>query len=94
VRNAEYSEDFRPLDEECDCYTCRNYSRAYIRHLFKAKEILGPRLTTIHNLHFLIDFMKKIRESIKSDNLLKLRDEFYSNYGYNRNDDYTTLKEE
>lgn len=87
VRNAEYAEDFRPLDEECDCYACRNYSRAYIRHLFKAKEILGARLTTIHNLHFLIKLMEKIREAIKNDNLLKLRDEFYSKYGYNRNDE-------
>jgi queuine tRNA-ribosyltransferase len=87
VRNAEYSEDFRPLDEECGCYTCRNYSRAYIRHLFKAKEILGARLTTIHNLHFLIKLMESIREAIKTDNLLKLRDEFFSKYGYNRDDE-------
>lgn len=82
VRNAEYAEDFRPLDEECDCYTCRNYSRAYIRHLFKAKEILGARLTTIHNLYYLIDLMKKVRQAIKGDNLLRLRDEFYNKYGY------------
>lgn len=87
IRNAEYSEDLRPLDEECSCYTCRNYSRAYIRHLFKAKEILGARLATIHNLYFLTKLMESIREAIKTDNLLKLRDEFYSKYGYNRNDD-------
>jgi queuine tRNA-ribosyltransferase len=86
VRNAEYAEDLRPLDEECSCYTCRNYSRAYIRHLFKAKEILGARLTTIHNLHYLIDLMSRIRMAIKDDNLLKLRDEFYDKYGYNRDD--------
>lgn len=87
VRNAEYSRDYRPLDPECDCYACRNYSRAYIRHLFKAKEILGARLTTIHNLHFLIKLMEKIRFAIKDGNLLKLRDEFYRKYGYNRNDE-------
>ncbi|KPU44993.1 queuine tRNA-ribosyltransferase [Oxobacter pfennigii] len=86
VRNAEYAEDLRPMDTECDCYACRNYSRAYIRHLFKAKEILGARLTTIHNLHFLIKLMEKIRQAIKDDNLLKLRDEFYAKYGYNRDE--------
>ena len=87
IRNAGYAEDSRPLDEECNCYACRNYSRGYIRHLFKAGEILGARLTTIHNLSFLIKLMEKIRIAIKEDNLLKLMDEFYSKYGYNRNDD-------
>lgn len=87
IRNAEYAEDLKPLDEECGCYTCKNYSRAYIRHLFKAKEILGPRLTTIHNLHFLIKLMDNVRIAIKDDNLLKYRDEFYAKYGYNRNDE-------
>lgn len=87
IRNAEYAEDFLPLDTECDCYTCRNYSRAYIRHLFKAKEILAARLATIHNLYFLIKLMEKVRQAIKDDNLLKLRDEFYSKYGYNRDDE-------
>lgn len=87
IRNAEYAEDFLPLDTECDCYTCRNYSRAYIRHLFKAKEILAARLATIHNLYFLIKLMEKVRQAIKDDNLLKFRDEFYSKYGYNRDDE-------
>lgn len=85
VRNAEYAEDFRPLDEECDCYTCQNYSRAYIRHLLKAQEILGARLTTIHNLRFTIRFMEKIREAIMQDSLLEFRDEFYAKFGYNNN---------
>ncbi|SKA81033.1 tRNA-guanine transglycosylase [Caloramator quimbayensis] len=85
VRNAEYAEDFRPLDEECDCYTCRNYSRAYIRHLLKAQEILGARLTTIHNLRFTIRLMEKIREAIMQDSLLEFRDEFYAKFGYNNN---------
>lgn len=84
IRNAAYTEDFRPLDEECSCYACRNYSRAYVHHLFKAGEILGARLATIHNLYFLINLMAEIRNAIKEDNLLHFRDEFYTKYGYNR----------
>ena len=82
VRNAEYAEDFSPLDDECDCYACRNFSKAYIRHLFKAKEILGARLTTIHNLRFLINLMADIRQAIMDDRLLDFREEFYRKYGY------------
>lgn len=85
IRNAEYAEDFRPLDDECDCYACKNYSRAYIRHLFKAKEILGARLATIHNLRFLLHLMEQIRDAIKQDSLLDFRDEFFAKYGYNDN---------
>lgn len=84
IRNSAYTEDFRPLDEECNCYACRNYSRAYVHHLFKAGEILGARLATIHNLYFLINLMAEIRNAIKEDNLLHFRDEFYTKYGYNR----------
>lgn len=84
VRNAEYAEDFSPLDDECDCYACRNFSRAYIRHLFKAKEILGARLTTIHNLHFLIKLMEQIRQAIAEDRLLDFRNEFFKKYGYEK----------
>jgi queuine tRNA-ribosyltransferase len=82
IRNAKYSKDFSPLDPDCDCYTCRNYSRAYIRHLFNVNEILALRLTTIHNLRFLIRTMERIREAIRNDNLLEYREEFYKNYGY------------
>jgi len=82
IRNADNARDFRPLDEECSCYTCRNYSRAYIRHLFKADEILGLRLTTIHNLYFLLSLMKKIREAITKDSLPEFRNEFFAKYGY------------
>ena len=78
IRNAEYAEDFRPLDDECDCYACRNFSRAYIRHLFKAQEILAARLATIHNLRFLIKLMENIRKSIKDDTFLEFRKEFYN----------------
>ncbi len=82
VRNAEFSEDFRPMDEECDCYACRNFSRAYIRHLIKAGEILGGRLTTIHNLRFLQNLMSKIRKAIETDTLMEFRNSFFEKYGY------------
>ncbi|MDA8441693.1 MAG: tRNA guanosine(34) transglycosylase Tgt [Peptococcaceae bacterium] len=82
IRNAEHFNAQGPLDPECDCYTCRNYSRAYIRHLFKAEEILGLRLTTTHNLHFLLNLMAKIRLAIKQDSLLEFRAEFFAKYGY------------
>ena len=85
VRNAAYAEDFRPMDEECSCYACRNYTRAYIRHLIKANEILGARLITIHNLYFLLKLMENIRKAIKNDSLLEFKDEFYLKYGYNSN---------
>lgn len=82
VRNAKYKRDFSKLDPECDCYTCKNYSRAYIRHLINVDEILGVRLTTIHNLHFLLKLMENIREAIKDDRLMEYREEFYKKYGY------------
>lgn len=82
VRNATYAEDFTPLDPECDCYACKNYSRAYIRHLIKANEILGARLITTHNLHFLLNLMKQIRQAIMEDRLLDFRNEFFAKYGY------------
>ena len=82
IKNADNTRDFRPLDEECSCYTCQNYSRAYLRHLFKAEEILGLRLTTIHNLHFLLSLMQKVRQAIAEDFLPELRTEFFTKYGY------------
>ncbi|WP_455257530.1 tRNA guanosine(34) transglycosylase Tgt [Peptoniphilus asaccharolyticus] len=84
IKNAKYKEDFSPLDPECDCYTCRNYSRAYIRHLFNVDEILGLRLATIHNLRFLIKLMEDIRESIRGDYFLEFMSDFYRKYGYNK----------
>lgn len=80
IRNATYEREFSPLDPECDCYTCRNFTRAYIRHLIKAGEVLGIRLTTIHNLRFLINLMGKIRKAIEEDRLLEFRKEFYGKY--------------
>ncbi|MDI3540897.1 MAG: queuine tRNA-ribosyltransferase [Thermosediminibacterales bacterium] len=82
VRNARYSEDFSPLDPECDCYVCRNFTRAYIRHLFKTGEILGLRLTTYHNLYFTVRLMDKIKKAIKENNLAEFRDKFLQKYGY------------
>ena len=82
VRNATYERDFTPLDSECDCYTCRNYTKAYLRHLVKTKEILGVRLLSIHNLYFLSKLMERVRKEIENDNLLKFKNEFYSKYGY------------
>ena len=82
IRNATYERDFTPLDPECDCYACRNYTRAYIRHLVKTKEILGTRLLSIHNLYFLTKLMERVRIEIENDNLLKFKEEFYKKYGY------------
>ncbi|HIC86021.1 MAG TPA: tRNA guanosine(34) transglycosylase Tgt [Desulfobacterales bacterium] len=67
IKNARYIDDERPLDEACNCYTCRNYSRAYLRHLFMAKELLAYRLNTIHNLYFYTHLMEEIREKIKAE---------------------------
>ena len=83
VRNATYEKDWTPLDPECDCYTCRNFTRGYIRHLVKCGEILGARLITIHNLRFLVKLMENVRKAIEEDRLLEFREEFYRKY-YNK----------
>jgi queuine tRNA-ribosyltransferase len=80
VRNAAYARDFVPLEEGCACYTCRHYTRAYIRHLLKSDEILGVRLTTIHNLHFLLNLMEDIRKAIREDRLLEYKDHFLKDW--------------
>jgi queuine tRNA-ribosyltransferase len=80
VRNAEYARDFKPLDPECDCYACRHYTRAYIRHLIKAGEVLGIRLTTIHNLHFVLNLMKEAKSAIRQGRILEYRDNFLKSY--------------
>ena len=84
VKNAKYAEDFTPLDPECSCYCCKNYTKAYLRHLFKADEIFGARLATTHNIHFLINMMKDIRQAIKEDRLLDFKEEFFEKYGLNQ----------
>lgn len=81
IKNAKYERDWEPLDPECDCYTCRNYSKAYLRHLFKADEMLSSMLLSNHNLHFLINMMGKIREAIEEDRFLEYKKEFYDKYG-------------
>ena len=82
VRNAAYAKDFTPLDPECDCYCCQNYTKAYIRHLVKANEILAARLITTHNLRFLLKLMEQVRQAIREDRLLDFREEFFTKYGY------------
>ena len=82
IKNKKYERDFTPLDYECDCYTCKNYTRAYIRHLINMNEILGMRLLSIHNLRFLTKLMERVRIEIESDNLINFRNDFYKKYGY------------
>ncbi|HEB81790.1 MAG TPA: tRNA guanosine(34) transglycosylase Tgt [Gammaproteobacteria bacterium] len=77
IRNSRYQDDTRPLDENCGCYTCRNYSRAYIRHLDKCGEILGSRLTTIHNLYYYQQLMRDIRDAIENSRFEEFADDFY-----------------
>ena len=85
VRNAQFARDFTPIEEGCDCYACRHFTRAYIRHLLKAEEITGARLMSIHNLRFLIRMMEEIREAIAQDRFLDYRRDFYENYDLTRN---------
>jgi len=80
VKNATFKNDFQPIDPECGCYTCQNFSRAYIRHLFKAEEILGMRLASLHNLHFYLELVTMAREAILADNYLNWKKEFLERY--------------
>lgn len=80
IRNSLYKDDFRPIEEGCDCYTCKNYSRAYIRHLINSDEILGGRLLSIHNIYSLHSLVNKIRDAINEDKFLDFVCDFYKNY--------------
>lgn len=80
VRNGQYKEDFTPLDDECDCYCCKHYTKAYLRHLINAGEILGGRLLSIHNIRFLTHLMEQIKDAIREDRLLDFKDEFLKKY--------------
>jgi len=80
IKNAKYFDDFTPLDPECDCYVCKNYTKAYLRHLYKSNEILSSRLMSYHNLHFLLNLMKNIRQAIMEDRLLDYKDAFFEKY--------------
>lgn len=81
IRNAQYKEDFAPLDSECDCYCCQNYSRAYLRHLFNANEQFGQRLVSIHNTRFLMNLVNSAREAIQEDRFIDFKEAFYKQYG-------------
>jgi len=87
IRNKKYEKDFSKPDPNCDCYTCRNYSRAYIRHLVKAEEILAYRLVTIHNLYFFKKLMEQIRESIKNDSFHDLKKSILETFNKNKEGD-------
>jgi len=78
IKNSQYSKDPRPPDENCGCYTCRNYSRAYLRHLYMSREILAYHLNTIHNLYYFVGLMRSIREAIENDTFLLFRNNFHA----------------
>ena len=80
LKNAKYKRDFTPIDEDCDCYACKHYTKAYIKHLINAEETFGARLLSIHNIRYLIRLTESIREAIKNDSILELREEFIKNY--------------
>ena len=80
ITNAKYKDDFTPLDTKCNCYTCRNFSKAYLRHLYMSKEILASILGTIHNLYFMSSLMKDIRLALQEDRILEFKEKFLSNF--------------
>ena len=84
IKKSIYKNDFTPLDKNCDCYTCRNYTRAYLNHLFRNNEGLGDRLMSIHNLRFLIRLVEQIRQAIKEDRFLQFKEEVYATYGFDQ----------
>ena len=83
IRNGAYAKDQKPLDPECDCETCRNFSRSYLRHLYNCEEMLGPSLVTYHNVYFFIRLVRRIREAIRNGEFLKFKKEFLSDYDDN-----------
>ena len=84
IRDAKYKEDFSPLDEKCDCYCCKNYTKAYLRHLYVCDEIFGKRLLSIHNIRFLINLMEGAREAIKEDRFQEYMDITLAAFGDKR----------
>ena len=80
IRNAQYARDFEPIEEGCTCYACQNFSKAYIRHLFKAEEVLGLELLSIHNIHFLLRLVERAREAILEDRYPEFLKEFWTIY--------------
>lgn len=82
VKNGMYKEDFTSLDDECDCYACKNFTKAYLRHLFNVDEILGAQLLSIHNIRYLTHLMEQIKQAIREDRLLEFRDEYLKKTNY------------
>jgi queuine tRNA-ribosyltransferase len=80
IRNTRYAQDYVPVDDACDCYTCRNYTRSYIRHLFNSREILGLRLLSLHNIHFFLSLVRKARESITQGTFVEFKRQFSTDY--------------
>lgn len=81
IRDKKYEYDLQPIDDQCQCYTCKNYTRSYLRHLYKCEESFGKRLLSIHNLHFLLNLTKEIRKAIQEDRFLDFKKEFMKKYG-------------
>ena len=81
VRNSEFKLDQEPIDKNCHCYTCSNFSRAYVRHLFNTKEMLGPRLVSLHNIYFFINLMHNIQNAIQKNRFLEFKNSFLNKYG-------------
>ena len=80
ILNAKYKDDFSKIDEDCDCYVCQNYTKAYMSHLFRSREMLAGTLASIHNLYFIVNLVKKIRQSILDDNFYEFKEEFLGRY--------------
>jgi queuine tRNA-ribosyltransferase len=80
IRNSPFARDFKPLDAECGCYACANFSRAYLRHLFNTEEMLGPQLVSLHNVHFFLELMRKTRDAIRQDRFREFKKQFLKNY--------------
>lgn len=78
IKKAEYAEDSQPVDPDCTCYTCRNYSRAYLRHLYVSRELLSYRLNTLHNLHYFMELMQTLQEAVVQDRFLEFKKDFYN----------------
>ena len=83
IKNKKYEYDFNPIDSECDCYACKNYTRAYVRHLVRVNEGLGLRLASLHNLRFLIKLMEDVRFAIREDRFLDFKNDYFEKFGYN-----------
>ena len=80
LKNAKFKEDFTPVEDSCDCYCCKNYTRAYVRHLFSVDEVLGQRLLSIHNIRFLTKLTEEIRDAINNDSFDEYKKDFIEKY--------------